>query len=301
MPPRRATASQSLKDPKQNSTELYLKTYINLIKKADTEDINKILEWVKNQNSIKTRTKLNYLNAIVSLHKHKPATVKGNIGAVKKARDDYQKQVNDDVAKSNVTDRQKVVMDKVKWKDVEDTIEALDKKKDGGETALEDYILVSLMVPPLRNDLQDIKVVKTKPPAKNRTNHILVTPKKVTLSILDHKTTSRGGKPIIREISGDLATDIRKLVGDGREVLFTDRSGKAYTSSGFTHRLNSIFRRHTGVNISSTLLRKLYLSNKYGATKSIQKEMAKDAEAMGHSVTTQQEHYVADGGCDSCD
>jgi hypothetical protein len=91
-----------------------------------------------------------------------------------------------------------------------------------------------------------------------------------------------------------MTADLKKLTGDGRTYLFTDRTGKPYTSSSFTHRLNSVFQKHIGQKLSSTLLRKIYLTDKYKDYKKVKSEMESDAKQMGHSVATQQEHYVAD-------
>jgi hypothetical protein len=52
-----------------------------------------------------------------------------------------------------------------------------------------------------------------------------------------------------------------------------------------TRTLNSIFG---GKNISTNMLRKMYVSHKYGDMK---EEMDKDAKALGHSVNIQQSVY----------
>ena len=48
-------------------------------------------------------------------------------------------------------------------------------------------------------------------------------------------------------------------------------------------------KKYMGKNISSTMLRKIYLSSKYGKLK---EEMEKDASMMGHSVDVAQSTYV---------
>lgn len=55
--------------------------------------------------------------------------------------------------------------------------------------------------------------------------------------------------------------------------------------NGITRILNKIF----GKNIGSSMLRHIFLSDKYSALK---EDMAEDAEAMGHSVAEQQNTYV---------
>jgi hypothetical protein len=284
---------------KSNSVEVYLTNLINLIKKSGSEDAEKIMKWVMSQ-PIKLRTKHNYLNSIVSVHKHRPDLVKGNIEKVKAERNKLQSEINTAVKENNLTDRQRAVMDEVSWKDIEGVRDKLEEHKDQSAKAMEDYVLVSLMIPPLRNDLQEVRVSHNTRDCKDNCIHI---PKRkgavATLYVRDHKTSSRGGKPIIRKLSAELSADIVKLSSDGRTHLFVDRTGKPFTSSGFTHRLNAIFQKHLpngkGLKISSTLLRKMYLTDKYKDYKKVAKEMEKDAEQMGHSVGTQQAHYVDNG------
>ena len=57
--------------------------------------------------------------------------------------------------------------------------------------------------------------------------------------------------------------------------------------NGLTKYLNKIFKPK---KVSTTLLRKLYLSEKYPVVHN-RKDMKKDAYVMGHSVSTQQGIY----------
>ena len=53
--------------------------------------------------------------------------------------------------------------------------------------------------------------------------------------------------------------------------------------------LNKVFAP-TGKKISIQMLRKIYLTDKWG--EDYYKEMLNDAEAMGHSIHTQQTKYI---------
>jgi hypothetical protein len=67
-------------------------------------------------------------------------------------------------------------------------------------------------------------------------------------------------------------------------LVYSD--GKPLDSiNSITRVLNSIFKK----NIGSSLLRKSYLTSKYG---NVRQEMKEDAKAMSHSVATQQTNYV---------
>lgn len=63
------------------------------------------------------------------------------------------------------------------------------------------------------------------------------------------------------------------------DYMFFDKNKKPYTNVKITNRLNSIF----GKNISSTMLRHIYLSHYYKDMPSL-KEMGELAENMGHTV-----------------
>ena len=70
--------------------------------------------------------------------------------------------------------------------------------------------------------------------------------------------------------------------------LFTKHDGENLMKSDnvITRRLNKIFG---GKKISSTALRNMYVKDKYS---NINKEMKADADAMGHSIGTQQTVYI---------
>ena len=61
--------------------------------------------------------------------------------------------------------------------------------------------------------------------------------------------------------------------------------GKGLNSSQITKILNKIF----GLNISTSMLRHIYLSNKYSE---VEENMKKDAVLMGHSANTQSQYIV---------
>ena len=275
---------------KGNSAEQYLKTYISLIKKSDANNPHELLHYINNL-GIKDRTKHNYLNSIVSLYKHNPDLIEGDITEIKKERDRLQRVINKAVKEDNITERQRKVMDSVNWADIERLGDKLYDARDESDMAREDYVLLALMNPPLRNDLQEVRI------SHNRTDcrdNCILLPKngQVVLYIRDHKTTSRGGKPIIRKLDSKIGAEVRKLAEDGRTHLFVDRTGAPFSSSAFTHKFNKLFQKHLGVPISSTILRKLYLTDKYSDVKKRASEMNRDAEQMGHSVATQQANYV---------
>ena len=72
-----------------------------------------------------------------------------------------------------------------------------------------------------------------------------------------------------------------------KHLLITKKREKM-TTNNLSHYLVRVFSP-SGKKISSQMLRKIHLTEKFG---DIQKEMKKEAEAMGHSMATQQKVYV---------
>ena len=274
----------------QVSKKQYITTYLFLIKKAKSEDIADILKFIKNSD-VKETTKLNYLNSIIGLKKHDGKLVKGNTADIVLYRDILGTKVDKDRKKDNLNENQKKVFEKISGTDIEDVITKLEQDKNTDAKALEEYVLLKLMYPrPLRNDLADIKICKNKGMLKQQNCIYLPTKKdsKATISIVEHKTTSRGGDPIKREVDADLTNDIRKLTKN-RTYLFENGKGNPYSSSAFSHKLSNLFKKHLEIPFSSTMMRKLYHTSKYKDTLD---EMAEDGRQMGHSSNTIQKVYV---------
>ena len=69
-----------------------------------------------------------------------------------------------------------------------------------------------------------------------------------------------------------------KLLPEGQDNLLFNRTGKALGQSDIAHRLNSVF----GKNISTSMLRHIYLTGKYPFINLI--NMTEDAKAMGTDI-----------------
>jgi len=183
-------------------------------------------------------------------------------------------------------------MERVHIEDIDQLLSRLKVRRNDSGDSLEDYVLLSLMWPaPLRNDLQEISLCSN---YRNRgEKNCIYLPKNVQksaeLRINEHKTTSRGGKPIVKSLDKDQTEAIRKLFSDGRQYLFTNNQGQALTSSAFSNKLSKLFKDAIGIPLTSTALRKIYLSGKY---RGIRDQMKSDSAKMGHSAKTQQDYYI---------
>ena len=75
-------------------------------------------------------------------------------------------------------------------------------------------------------------------------------------------------------------------------VLFTTSTGNQLSRNALSQLLIKTTKKYMGKSISTTMLRKIYLSSKYGDVK---KEMEKDAKVMGHSKEVAQNIYIKEG------
>lgn len=292
--------------PKTNERQIrplsrnhYNSTISYLIREAGSKDPKKLLKYIQ-EKDVKDSTKFNYLNAIISLKKDGSEFQNDNIEAVKKARDDLRTKINEQNAKSNVSEKQKAVMDQIKMSDIHDVINRLKETKDKSYKDLEDYIILSLMVKePVRNDLMDIRIVRKKTDLGKY--NALYLPTKAgqpgIIKIVDHKSSSsKSGKPIVKELNTELTDDIRAFLkrssdsGNIRQYLFQSRNGQPYTSSGFSHKFQRLFKKHLKIPFSSTVLRKIFWTDLMGEK---EKQMKDSAEKMGHTSETVRKYYIA--------
>lgn len=148
------------------------------------------------------------------------------------------------------------------------------------------------LIPPVRNDFVGTLVYTYPPKVMNTTkNYIILSTKEFVVN--RYKTAGVYGTTKV-ELPRAL-TDIinahmkkRKLANPelkSRELLL-NKNMAPMTQVNLTMYLNSIFGR----NISSTMLRKSYLTEKYPVTHTVN-DMRQDARNMMHSVAQQQSTY----------
>ena len=76
---------------------------------------------------------------------------------------------------------------------------------------------------------------------------------------------------------------------NGKGILFKTSTGKPLTRTELSKVLIKYSKKYMDKSISTTLLRKIYLSSKYGDMK---KELEKDNKVMGHSKGVALDTYV---------
>lgn len=270
----------------------YARTYLFLIKKAGSENIDDIFQVIKTA-QVKNNTRMAYLNAIIALKKQDPSLVHGDLTQLIQFRDEIQEYLEEEREANNANASQTAAMSQVNLEQLHQFVDKLAERKYDSIKKLENYLLIKLMVTyPLRNDLQDIALTWDKRDLTRDQNmlYIPVLPDEpAVLSLPHYKTSKTHGRVMIR-LDPSLTPDIQLLSEDSRRYLFASDKGEPLSSSNFTHRLNKIFLKEFGVKISSTLIRKIYLTGKYGQ---ILENMRQDAQLMGHNLQTQQNSYIS--------
>jgi integrase len=275
----------------ENSQKYYENTYNMLIKKSGSENIEDIINFIKNSD-VKISTKRNYLNSIISLNKYGKINI-DNIDFIKTYRDGISDVINKKIQHGeNLNENQKSAMEELKQEDVFELVEELNKNKNKSDKHFNDYIFIALILEThLRNDIGNLEIINDKKKVKPTRNYIYVTRNNPVELIINEYKTSRTYEPIIITLSEDLGNDIKAYLRlyKNKDYLFSNRKGNPLSSSEMTHRINNIFKRKFNNNISTTILRKFYLTNKY---KDVINEMEQDAKNMGHSTDTQKTYYI---------
>jgi integrase len=289
---------QKLKEKKlsQNSIKLYLSILKNLNDKREIKDFKfldnpkKILDKIKDY---KITTQRNVIIAIVSVLK--------NLGndLYKKYYDimlDLNKKIEDGAKENKKTETQN--KNWIKWDDVTAKFEELKNNnkmpKNISETQYDNLLdtvilgLFVLLAPRRNKDYLQMKVSNSGNGLDDKYNWLDM--KKKQFIFNNYKTEKTYGQQII-DVPVGLIDIIKKYLkykkeGDGY-LLVKFNGDRLISDNSLTRRLNKIF----GKNISSSMLRHIYLSDKYGK---VQEEMKDDAEMMAHSVS-QQKEYIKRG------
>ena len=191
----------------------------------------------------------------------------------------------------------------IDWKDVEAKWEEMKKKIETFKSAKElsesqynqllEFVILSLYVclPPRRNEYLHTLIVQKAP--EDTANNYLDLDKKAFV-FNKYKTVKREGSKTL-----ELPTSLQEVLHiyfrfhpllKGKHSLpqpfLVYSDGKPLTAvNSITRVLNKVF----GKRVGSSMLRHAYLTGKYGA---VREDMKEDANAMGHTVETQQTNYV---------
>jgi len=287
---KREKIEKSLLNERPNYSKASLKTYssliFNLIPKEgiiDLEDTEKTIKYVKDkaksQNSNKT-----ILSAFYVLS----------------GLQEYKNEMMNEIDKynANIRRQEKTKTDKENWIDFSDIEKIYDEKspiiwKLTKQEKLKPkerrdirkfmmFLLTSgLFFPPRRN--MDWTMMYMKKEGHETDNYI----EGKYFHFNRYKTHYKYNEHIL-----EIPKEIRKWLRAYKKIfktdlLFTDDGGNQLNSNTFNQKLQSFF----GKNISTSLLRKIYLTNEYKDLPTL-KKIDETAEKMGHTFSTALTNYV---------
>jgi len=162
-------------------------------------------------------------------------------------------------------------------------------------TLLRAYTLYSMLVRiPTRNDFSDLLYIsqtqykKLKDEEKAENNYLVNERNNMKIILNQYKTSKKYGENVI-----SIPADLKKILNSYIKIMDFKINDNLFPLSrnALTQLLTKTSERYLGKKISTTAIRKSYLSSKYSGLK---KEMEADAVLMGNSVGVQQSTYVKD-------
>ena len=305
---------ENQKDKRRNekTIKMYISNINKLYKILDNEDDMEDLDWLTDVEKITDilsdkhfTTLRNYLNSIIvslQVAEYPQELIK----EYQSIRDEF----NDKYIKENSTgvisakqEENFATMDEINGV-IKEMKEEIDSKKlfrkdiTPKEKALvQMYVIINILTQyPFRNDLAGMKLIKKKAfnnlsmNEKKKNNYLLQDKNDFYFILNEYKTQAKYGEKKIKVEKNNLPSLLRKYIPLlDSEYLFVSSTGKPFSRNALTQILSKTFEKYLGKKISTTLLRKIYMSSKYQGTKN---EMEKDAEILGHEVGTGQLIYT---------
>ncbi len=293
-----------LKDLSPKSINLYL---ANLKRLNDGKDFKNV-DFLKNTSKLdEILEKYNYItkrNLIITIVKISSLfpKLKSVYEKYKKVMMEMNDKIKSDYGKNEMTDKQK--KNNMSWEEIQNVYneikEEVYKLKDKETITSKDYslllhfIVLSLyiLIPPRRNgDYINMRIVN-KPHEDKKFNYMILS--KDLLQYNKYKTSKSEEKKPEIEMPEELIKNVEiyikfhplidKITNSLNVPLLVNMKGEPLKQdNSITLMLNKIF----GKKISSTALRHIYLSSKYGK---VLEEMKKDSNAMSHSLDMQKDY-----------
>lgn len=149
---------------------------------------------------------------------------------------------------------------------------------------------------PMRNDVAGMEAIQKRAynklsEADKKAKNYLVVAKDGLFFVLNKYKTAKKYEELKIPIEDKQLKKLLRfyLKKNGMGVLFKTSTGNPLTRNALTQLLIKTSKKYMNKSISTTLLRKIYLSSKYGDMK---KELEKDNAVMGHSKEVALETYV---------
>jgi len=300
------------KNLSQSSINLYLRNLKKLNNNEDYTDFKFLKDTdaiIKKLENLKDNTKRQYLITIVS--------VLNSYGdKYEKLRNSYYKLMKDMTLKLKETPTTEMsITQNENWISWDDVLEVYKKMKDELSSIITTkglkkksitelqfnkllkYVILSLyvLIPPRRNlDWLDMTITFNGDTEDKTKNYLDVNKKEFILNVF--KTSKKDGSltiPIPDDLMDVLLTyinyrndykDMKKKKAYHNIPFIVNYDGSKISTINFiTRLLNKVFNK----KISSSMLRHIYLSSKYG---DVMKEQQEDSKMMSHNLTTQKDY-----------
>ncbi len=253
-------------------------------------------------------TQRNYFNAVIillmALDKKKKL-----IEEYTDIRDSLNKKYEDDNATGVISEKQKANF--VKLEEVQKMINEMEgeikskklRQKDSlspkEKNLIQTYILFSIYTRlPMRNDVAGMEIItkraynKLSDDDKAKTNYLRLDKGALKFILNDYKTSKKYKEKVL-----DIPKDLEKLLRfymrvnklEAGDVLFTSGTGKPLTRNALSQLFIKTSKKYMNKSISTTMLRKIVLSDKFGGLK---EEMEKMADIAGHSTDVMSDVYI---------
>lgn len=252
-------------------------------------------------------TMKNYLVAIIVIlmsNKTKfESVIKKYQGRIKELQED----INDKYEENGKTDKQKD-----NWIEYDDILKLLRKLKKETKPLLEKetltnkdkdliqqylvlYLYSGKAFPVLRNDFAEMKIVNETDAMDKDKNYFVIKNRGVPIFRLNEYKTAKyqGEKDIpVKDM------DLRKLINKWAKIngtgylLINTSNNSPMKANGISKYLNKIFKKHFNKNVSTSLLRSIYVSHRYNGDKQLSTKDKKElANEMGHTKQTAETIY----------
>jgi hypothetical protein len=293
---------------KENSLKIYISNLSKLKKIFEADDLNFLNDIDEVKEKIKDlhyTTQRNYYNSIIIYLKAKDKDLK-----IIDKYDDIRNELNSkyitDNQNNKISEKQKDAFVDIKelYKMIDMIGDELKNKKIKKQSSLSSkdkallqvYIILNILIKiPLRNEIATLESItktqfnKETKEEQNTNNYLVVENNKMFFVLNEYKTSKKYKQKIIN-IPKDLEKLLRMYIKiNGMGILFKTSTNKQITTNELSKILLKTSKKYLDKNISTTIIRKIVLSDLFAENK---KQQLKMSEITGHSVETMNNIYI---------